>query len=678
MNRQVPVHNLGPNSKVDSPHEVMVVDCETLVVPGTDPVVQCLNLWSAAITRRHGKNPGRPRTEQMRGRTAKQLADWIETSVRGTPTMWLYFHNASFDLAVTRLPVLLMNRGWHLGAHALATDSPWAFMSQGRKSLRICDSFSILPKGIPELGELIQLPKLELPDQDAPDAQWWARCERDVQITMAALVQAMDWWDEHELGHWSSTGPQTGWNMMRHLCVKQPGGPPITQRGPRQGSWTQRGDGHVVVHPDAEARAWERAGLYQGRREAWRVGRLPVGNYAEIDFATAHLSVASDLKLPCRRGLAFERLDVDTPLLQHENVAVAADAVIATDTPRYPLRTKAGICYPVGVFQTRLMGPELVEARSRGELVAIGRGWYYRTSYHMQPWALYCRDVLDSDEGGVPAGARVMVKAFTTRVFGKWATRTSRLRYEGVSPTQGWSAVHATDSVTHDPVAVLHIAGVMQEWIRDTEGDDSFPAVLGWVQSYTRVALGRVIDAVGQDAMVSASTDSVIVDLDRVYASGRFPPLDDAARVHASGYAAHLAVQLGKACFPFAPRVKTVAGLLEVVTAQHLRVDRERRYSGVPRGASEPSHNQFQFRTWPKLRSQIAQGDLRGFAQPLRTVDLRAAAGNRWQAVDGCTSPPIAGWSEVTGTVLVGPDKPGCDLHGAAWGPHQWAGLPRL
>lgn len=676
MGRQVPVHDLGPNSKETSPHEVLVIDTETLPIPGTDPVVQRLNLWVGKIVRRHGKNPRRPREQWGKGRTSQDLADFLEQSVRSSPTLWVYCHNLSFDLAVTRLPVELMARGWRLGAHALASDAPWAFMAKGNYSVRLADSFSILPQPLPVIGDAMGLPKFALPSDGDPDAAWWARCERDVEITSRAVVQAMDWWDEHKLGCWSTTGPQTGWNMMRHLCVKQKGGPPIIHRGPREGGYTQRGDGHVTIDPDPVARVFERGTLYQGRREAWVTGVRPSGTFAELDFRTAHLTVAAEFKLPCRRGVAFESLPLDTPYLDHPNIGIIAKAVIATDTPRYPFRAKAGICYPVGMFETTLAGPELAEAKARGELMAIRAGYYYRLSYHMQPWALYCQDVLNADQDQVPPAARIMVKGFTTRVFGKWCARTSRLRYEGASPVGGWDAVHARDSRTHDPVTVLHIGGRMEEWIRDQEGDDSFPAVLSWVQSLVRVYLGRAVDAVGTHSMVAVSTDSLLVDLEALYASGHLGAPTGDELSDADLYAGFAAGRLAGVVEPFWPRVKAVVPTVEVVTAQHVRVGAQRKYSGVPKGAKERGRNRFDFITWPKLGGQIADGDERGFVQPRRYVDLTKACVNRYSAVDGCTGPVLATLSEWGGTQLIKPPTSGCEAHGAPWGERQWPGLP--
>src|SRR5579864_8500824 len=227
--RRPQIHNLSGNANESSPHEVIVVDTETRKHGDTDTEVHTLRLWCATVIRRHGRNPNRPRIEHASGHTAGELAAWIDSVVKSEPTAWLYTHNLGFDLGVTRLPLELISLGWVLKDNNLASDAPWGRMAKGGKSLRLCDSHSVFPYGAEHIGSMVGIDKPALPDWDDSDEAWYERCAADVAIIVKALMQAMDWWDEHKLGHWAATGPRGGWNAMRHMCVRRPGMGPIEQ-----------------------------------------------------------------------------------------------------------------------------------------------------------------------------------------------------------------------------------------------------------------------------------------------------------------------------------------------------------------------------------------------------------------------------------------------------------------
>lgn len=638
--RQPKIHNLGSNTRESSPHHVIVIDTETTWTTGEDIEHHSMRLWEGATQRRHGNSPSRPRQEQAGGDGAGGLAEWIDGQVKTSPVAWLYAHNQSFDLATTRLPVLLAKYGWVVTTHNLASDAPWAILKQGNRTLRIVDSHSLLPEPLDAIGAKIGTPKLALPANDDTDEAWRARCRRDVQIDMAALVQLMDWWDAQALGHWSVTGPRTGFNAMRHRCVARPGYSPHDQQIGDGGTIFQHGDGHVVIDPDPEARAFERATLYQGRREAFRTGVQPRGMYVELDMKRAHLTAAARFRLPCRRGVAFESLEVDSRYVEHPNMAIIAEVTISTETPRYPMRTKYGIIHPVGTFTTVLASPEIAEARRRGELLAIGRGYYYRTSWHMQPWALWANACLDDTDEVTPPAAKIAIKGWSRSVPGTWAARTGRVVQEGTSPVDGWHSEQGYDLESKSPCTIVHLQGRMQVIVKDQESDDSFPAILSFIQSHVRVALGRMLDVIPAERAVTCSTDSIMVDSS---GWGPFirPRLRRAELAHlAAQDAERLTAYLAEAGAPFTMAVKSVAAEVRVLSPQHVRMDGNRRYSGVPSGAAEVEKDVFAFLTWPKLGTQMALNVPDGYVRQARRVDMTRLTVPRWAYECGCTVAP--------------------------------------
>jgi hypothetical protein len=677
MTRAPRIHNLGPNARESSPRQVIVIDTETYAREVGDDEHHHMHTWCAMTVRRGTQHPSRPRTEHADGVTPEQLAAWLEGQVKSDPPVWVYMHNLSFDLSTTRLPLYLAEHGWSVTSHNLASDAPWAVLRKGSKTIRLADSYSMLPVSVAAIAARMGMVKPPLPTREDSHETWVARGRADVEIVMAALVELMDWWDTHRLGHWSITGPRTGFNAMRHRCVARAGYDPAVQQVGPGSPWAQLGDGHVVIDPDPEARAFERDTLYQGRREAYRLGRLERGMYTEVDMRRAHLTVARTQRLPHRRGVGFDHLPYDTPFLDGRSLSVIARCRLRTEEARYPVRTRYGIIHPVGEFETVLAGPEIEIARDRGHLVTIGSGYYYHLSYHMQPWAIWAEQVMADVSGAHPEAAKIAVKGWTRSVPGTWAARTSRTLATGTSPVTGWYAEPGFLLSTGAPCTTVHLAGVMQMIVRDVESDDSFPAVLSFIQAHTRIALNRIMDAIPDYRVVTCSTDSILID-----GSGWNPgekttkrrgELAGAAQADAPGLLAYLAPAAGEHTLV----VKGTAADVRVLSPQHVRMDGKIKYSGIAAGATETQRDTFTFHTWPKLGTQMTITDQDVFVRQRREVNLAAITVPRWTYECGCTQAPRM-HADQPGVIVPRPDTDYCIRHpGAALTARQHPALSR-
>lgn len=628
MRRPSSIHWLRENALDRSPFRVLVVDTETRIPDEADPERQTLRLWSARLIRRKGCDRKAPRSETFDGDTAAELVEVIDRIARSDRTTWVVTHNLSFDLAVTELPVLLTEAGWRITEAALTTDDPWCRLVRGSRRLVIADSWSWFPSSVETLGTLMRRPKLDLPAWDADVETWRERCRRDVDIVAAAIVSALDWWDGGHFGNWSITGPATGWSSYRH----------------------QRPRPHVLVDPDPEARAFEMAAVTGGRHEVRRLGKLRPGLYADLDLATAHLTAMAGFALPWRRLARFDAMEPDSRELSSPILDVLAWATVETTAPRYPWDSGHGTIYPVGRFRALLAGPELREARARGELRSIGPGITYLVGPHMAPWALWLASLLDVGNPDVPPAVRLLAKHWSRCVPGKWAGHTSDVVERAPDPRPGW-AVERMMLMPERRHADLLLVG-RERWtiVRDEWADDAFPAILAFIQSYTRVAISRLIDVLGP-AVVSVNTDGMLVDVADVLDLAGNPRL---ASTHASGPQLRELDQLCQAwdtvTDPFSIRVKAAARQVTVLSPQHLVLDQERRLAGIPRRAIRLANGAYTFTQWPRLRVQLARAQGPGYRTRRATVTIPHIPPGGWLLTDGTVVP-----------ARIGPTRAGAD-----------------
>ena len=678
MTRPPAVHYLRYNKGERTPHRVLVVDCEAAAETAPARELQTLRLWSARLIRRHGREPARPAVEDFDGETAAELLAAVTAANTGGDTLWVFTHNLSYDLGLTRLPLQLLGAGYQLGRHNLASDAPWAYLKRGARGLRLADSWSWLPVSVDTLGLALGIAKPALPAETDDMATWRARCRADVNITATALCRLMDTWDASELGWWSLTGPASGWNSMLHMATKRAGGRGVGLLTHSANPYARSGSKRVLIHPDPDARSFERQAIYSGRRDLWRVGKLPRGPYAEVDFRTAHLAVCAHMALPYRRWAPFNAMALDDWRLDSPSASLLASVVVTTETPRYPYRVRGAILHPVGTFETVLAGPEIRDARDRGALVSIGHGYGYHLGPHMQEWSQWALGILGADAGAVDPLFKIMVKGWSRTVPGRWGMTIAREIAKGPSHVEDWALEPALVGTPPRRGFILHVAGEWSEHVRDQEAEDSFPAVLAHIQSWTRLLLGRALDAVGERDLVSCNTEGFWMQSARLAAlAGELGcPLGWSAAGSTPDAAG--AAALSSVTAPLTARVKTTAATLALLSPQHLEIDGARHYAGVPRAAVALGDGRYEFWTWPKLAGQIERGDPRGYVRELRRVDLSGLPVNRWAYADGCCEPVQATWCPESGTVLLRPGRDGCGAHGASLAATQHPALRGL
>lgn len=617
MAHQVKVHWLRENARNATPHRVLVFDTETRPRSEAEPDAQVLRLWSARLIRRHDVEPKLPRVETFDGTTAAELAALVDRLTTRDRTTWLFAHNLSFDLAVTALPVELTALGWRLTEGALTSDSPWCRMARKDRRLTVADTWSWMPASVEVIAGMVGKRKLVLPSWGASDDEWRARCRRDVEVCTLAIEQIMDWWDQGGLGNWSVTGPASGWSTYRH---RRP--------APR-----------VLVDPDPDARAFEARAITGGRREARRTGELPRGLYADLDLATAHLTVMASQPLPARRFKSFDQLPLESPMLRSRIFDVLAECELEVQTPRYPWDSGRGVFYPVGRFRTVLAGPEIREAQARGELRSIGRGTLYHVRAHMAGWAIWLAQLIAQETPGVPPVVRLLAKHWSRCVPGKWAGHTSEVIRKTPDPRPGWSVERGAIDGGRRAADFLRLGGELWTIARDEWADDAFPAILAFIQSYTRVALGRMLDQLGP-AVVSCNTDGVLVDVWRWRAgqprsqATRRPSGDQALR-ELDAWCQDVERDLAA----FQVRIKGAWSQVTILGPQHLVLGAERRLAGIPRRAIVLADGRYSFTAWPKLRVQLIPDGPPVYRTEARTVSLAKITQAGWLLQDGSTRP---------------------------------------
>lgn len=592
---QVRTHWLRPNHKDWTPPQFISFDAETTAEQTDAGEVHRPRLWAARLDVRRAKRDTQLGAETNWGHTPAQLAEQITEWCRGQNTMWAYAHNLSFDLAATRLPIALMDLGWRVTDHAVGSDTPWLRMRRGECVLTMADSWGWLRAPIEAVGADVGVSKPPLPDWDDSDDAWIKRCSADVEILAAAMRTLMDWWDAEKLGCWSLTGSSAGWNAMRH---KMPA------------------ESILMVHGADQVEADRRA-IYGGRRDAFRHGHLERGPFALLDFWRAYTVICRDKPLPVRRRGNFPGLPIDSLLVSSDRYGIIAEVEVETDIPRWPVRAGGRVAYPVGRFTTVMASPEIAEARRLGCLRSIGPGFLHELGTPLAPWATWCLGAQDAPDDVVPAVAKRALKHWGRAVVGKFGQHGYEKIPAGPATHGGWWYEPCYNHERQQRGHLVEVGDRQVETVQTPVGENSYPAVLAFVESWTRVYLTRALEAIGLQHVISCDTDGLIT------AGG------DTWR------AAVAAADLG----PLTLRHKSSYRQITVLGPQHYIAPGDRKLAGIPRKAQQLPDGRLRAQLWPKLAWQMEHAPPDGYLRPTQHYRLAASYVTGWVLAGGRVRP---------------------------------------
>lgn len=565
---------------------MITFDTETTRTERPDGEDQSLRLWCARLDDRRPQKWRESANVTARGHTGAQLAEAVDAWMARRVTAWLYCHNLGYDLVTSQLVEQLAGRGWAVESCSSNPEYLFLALAKGEHRLTLTDLHHLIPARLAQIGSMLGLDKLRMPSPEAPEAEWFAYCARDVNVTAEAVLALMAHWDDYGLGNWALSGAACGFRAMRHMLTRKA----IT----------------LIEDPDGSAN--DRAAIYGGRRYCWRHGPQPQGRYTEFDFIMAHATTAASWPMPVKRGPWFERLDPHHKAVDGKFAIVIAEVEVQTDRPRYPCRIGGRVWFPVGRFRTVLASPEIAWARDNGDLVSIGRGQFHYTSKVLQP---FFTRVLETGIPGKAAYSPIvaaMWKQWGRSVIGKFAQRGYRLEQTRMLTDKTWYYERATDARTGEQYWLVHYAGRIHRAIPEGDGAQAYPAVLALVESYERVALGQAVELLGDQAVIQCDTDGAWIStgaLEQGVPTGLGFDLLEVPREARVDLAIDIVNNAGGA---LKLRAKHSVQRFAVWGPQNIDAEGHTKHSGRPSRLTEVSPGVWTGDIFPSVARQMAQG----------------------------------------------------------------------
>lgn len=524
-----------PENKSDShPSVIVTVDCESTWrkhAPDSAVTEHRFRLCSARYCRIENGQP--TRRKQVKFSTPQRFWEWLDqVSDKRRPT-WLWCHNAAADLIwldlathlTGQLPTFSLNPGFAVGP---ATDDKPAPQWRGFAclgdpptmlrlrcdsgwTLHVCDLMNWIPTALEEVGKWVGLDKVALPDHDAPQHEWYRRCDRDVEILEAGVLRLLEWVKQHDLGMFRWTVAMQSLAAYRHRFR----------------------DHKIAPHHVPEVDALERDGYFGGMTDLRFRGEVNAAPKRRGKQRTLQLDSPDQVcygpvhELDCN-GLypsLYESTHVPTQLLAYSipvggaeplKKTLAEDCVASVlvenhDDP-FPLRCAGGVVWPKGAYWTTLCGPELLRAVRTNSIRACARWAQYELKRALQPFGSACLAGRESARQAGNAIEAQLWKSLGVSLHGKFGQKPSEWQDVPGQVAEAPFAHWWDKSVTTGKTALYRSLGYdVQVQGQGTAPTHSFPAIPAWISAAAREHMRRLAKIAGDWQVLYCCADALYV-----------------------------------------------------------------------------------------------------------------------------------------------------------------------
>ncbi len=489
---------------------------------------------------------------------------FIMTHAARDCTLYIYAHNLKYDLQLTGIIPFMVAKGWKVKTFVIDDPPTFIKMSNGRLSVMFVDTFNYWQFSLAKMGEQLQFPKLKMPDDAAPLAEWVTYCTRDVEVLHTYLLRQMAALIANDLAPFGLTVASQALRTYRHRFMP---------------------DG-IILHCDPAATALERAAYCGGRVECFRLGQCVKQPYYYLDVNSMYPYVMASQRYPAR--LWAYSADIPVARLAHllTQGHVIADVTVRASEPVFPVRMAEKLVFPTGEFRAALHTPELEFALARDWIVTVHRVALYDSRDIFSAYVSYFYRQKEQATAANDPILRQQAKLMLNSLYGKFG----QLQHESiVTDNEGagqYGRMTGYSERLQTRIEVDYLGNTRHISYRSGETAHSFPAIAGAVTAFARMHLWNLISRAGREHVYYVDTDSLIVDHSGLEA---LTPMLDPARLGAlkcEGVESHLLLR-GLKDYEFGRLVKI---------------------KGVPHSAEQLDPDTYEYEQFRGARTWISQG----------------------------------------------------------------------
>lgn len=482
----IPQIILKPKKKAAFPKRLLFIDTETLKKSINNEEHHYFKLgWTCYL--RFRSDLKTPTKEWKFHTNAYACCKTIESYCQEKTSLYIFAHNAFFDLNVSQFYKIFSKLGWEFKFRYEKGTTYLLSISKGKKNIKIISTTNFFDTSVRGLGEIVGLPKLDVDFEASSDEELKVYCKRDVEIIMESILYYFTFIKEHALGGFCLTKASQAMTAFRYRFMNVP----------------------LYVHSFEKAIDLERTAYYGGRTEAFQFGVIDKGPFTTLDINSQYPFVMLNKPMPTQ---LIEYLE--NPRLTRVNQAlrqclVCADVLLETSEPAYAVRRGNKILFPIGKFRTSVCTEGLKYAIEHNHLKKVFRLSCYRFDYIFEDYVKYFYDLKLRFKRDKNEVLTFMVKIFLNSLYGKFGQKITEDIIEECTEEDKYSREEILDLRTGKTHIEYYMFNAKVSEGEEKEGGANIVAICAHVTEYARFLLYRIIKAIGFDKVLYCDTDSI-------------------------------------------------------------------------------------------------------------------------------------------------------------------------
>ena len=555
---------LPGNKRSSFPHRCIYFDTETLP-EGHRKYTYLHFRLGTAIYRRYSDTLTIEKEERLTFTAIKEFHAFLLQHVTKRDILYVFAHNIDFDATTTQLYDALTDAGFHIGFF-VAEPSAFIFefiSKQGR--IKLVDTMNYYKTSLKQIGKIVDLPKMDMPDFSDTNKKWIPYCMRDTEICAAAVERIMHFIKDNALGTFTLTIPSQAMRAYRHRFMQT----------------------KIKIAKNSQVVKQEIAAYHGGRCEAFHIGKIEEKPIYVLDVNSMYPYVMKEYEYPIEfLGFCNARDPEELLSLSHK-YAVIADLHFHTTKPALPY-VHDKLLFPVGSWRGTYTTPEVQWLCNNAAIDRIYSILLYRKAAIFDKYVEFFITVKNQAKKEKNLVEYQIAKLFLNSLYGKFGQRIGKYEKIAEDPIIKWGKEEVFVPATFEQKTRYILNHVVYEQQERKVSRNSNIAIAAHITAYARMWLWQLIEKAVRENVYYCDTDSLFVNK---------KGLVNVSKLLSNN-------KLGML------KVEDICNSLEIIGAKMYIKNGHRKFKGVPYKAIPISDRRFVYNEFVQFKTKLRRGDL--------------------------------------------------------------------